>query len=89
MMRRVSQDGCMDISYEQSTIIQIGNIVAAYSSGIAQQVIGEYSTEEKAGKVMKLLHEAYQSVKTEELYLNETGEYKPIFQFPQEEEVTR
>lgn len=66
-MRLISQTGDIDISYESSTIVRAGELIVAYSVNYYSSinhyskkiVMGMYSTEEKAKKVMEMLHRAY------------------------------
>lgn len=71
-MRLISQTGDIDIPYESSTIVRAGKLIVAYSvnyySSInyysQKNVMGMYSTEEKAKKVMEMLHRAYHDAVT-------------------------
>lgn len=61
-MRVVSQNGAIDASYENFvfSITKDNCIVATRDSVSAPlEIMGKYSTPEKAEKAMQLLHEAY------------------------------
>ena len=67
-MRVISQDGCYDIPYEQAMLLRYGNNIHLMSQNfsgveriISDQVIAEYSTEEKAIKAMEMCREKYLS----------------------------
>lgn len=85
-MRVISQDGCYDIPYEQAMLLRYGSRIylmirkfTGVERTISDQVIAEYSTEEKAIKAMKMCREYYDSI-----FFEPQSE---IFQFPAEEEV--
>lgn len=68
-MRVISQDGAIDVPYENFVfgIIEDNSIVAirdtiARPSEIAQGVVATYSAAEKAKKAMEMLREAYVSM---------------------------
>lgn len=67
-MRVISQDGCYDIPYEQAMLLRYGSRIYLMSRNftgvertISDQVIAEYSTEEKAIKAMEMCREKYLS----------------------------
>ena len=57
-MRLISHNGEIDIPYESSTVVRSGGLIVAYSVNYDSKriVMGVYSTEEKAKKVMEMLH---------------------------------
>lgn len=68
-MRVISQDGAIDVPYENFVfgIIEDNSIVAirdtiARPSEIAQGVVATYSKEEKSKKAMEMLRKAYVSM---------------------------
>lgn len=68
-MRVISQDGAIDVPYENFVfgIIENNSIVAirdtiARPSEIAQGVVATYSKEEKSKKAMEMLRKAYVSM---------------------------
>lgn len=95
-MRVVSQDGKIDMPYENSclNIIYVEpKRIAIYSYSICCDVslrLAEYSTEEKAIKAMEMLREAY-LLKTE-IHSDYNGHHykadlNKVFQFPQDDEI--
>ena len=60
-MRLISQTGDIDVPYESSAIARADGLIVAYSVNYDSKriVMGMYSTEEKAKKVMKMLHNTY------------------------------
>lgn len=57
-MRIISQDGCFDIPYEQAVLTRRKEKIYA---DIIFEIIGEYSTEEKAIRAMEMCREKYLS----------------------------
>ena len=102
-MRVISQDGRYDIPYGQAMLLRYGSRIYLMSRNftgvertISDQVIAEYSTEEKAIKAMEMCREKYLS--RMELY----GGYDivnrcyvqpnywvlpKVFQFPADEDI--
>lgn len=60
-MRLVSQNGEFDVPYEIAALSRTGNIIRAYVPMVGEKgtVMARYSTEEKAKKVMEMLHNTY------------------------------
>ena len=92
-MRILSQDGMIDIPYEQS-IISIDyrnrtNIISRGSNCCEHRpyLIAKYSTEAKAQRAMEMLRNEYHGYKVEEVYHEGTEYFHPIFQFPTDEEL--
>lgn len=87
-MRIISQDGTLDIPYEQ-VVIQRFNCEIYFLNknltGVEQlcsdMVIAKYSTEEKAKKAMEMLGEQYKK------YVGDSVNIYGCFQFPAEEEL--
>lgn len=84
-MRIISQDGMIDVPYEQISIEQrINEIWCGYSSTMSSHCIGKlfakYSDESKARKAMEMLRIKYQNSKLIE---------RPdiYFIFPKDEEL--
>lgn len=87
-MRLISQDGMIDVPYEQASIEVNGNdIYCGYSSIITRHCTGrrfaEYSSKDKALKVMEMLRNAYvglpilfQNVDMDESVVNKLKEWK-------------
>lgn len=94
-MRILSQNGKIDIPYE---MIGISINHKDAKEIIAYPVISrcrdreywrmaQYSTKEKAKRVMEMLKNEYHGYKIEETYHEGTEYYHPVFQFPQDNEV--
>lgn len=60
-MRLVSQNGEFDVPYEITSLSRTVNIIRAYAPIVGEKgtVMARYSTEEKAKKVMEMLHNTY------------------------------
>lgn len=60
-MRLVSQNGEFDVPYETASLSRTGNVIRAYIPMVGEKgvVMAQYSTEEKAEKAMKMLHNTY------------------------------
>lgn len=59
-MRVISQDGTMDVPYENVVLYQYEKEIMCIFSGIyIGRKLAQYSTEEKALKAMEMLREAY------------------------------
>lgn len=59
-MRVISQDGTMDVPYENVVLYQDEKEIMCIFSGIyIGRKLAQYSTEEKAIKAMEMLREAY------------------------------
>lgn len=60
-MRLISQTGDYDMPYESSVVVRVGELIFAYSTNYDSNriVMGNYSTCEKAAKVMEMLHNVY------------------------------
>lgn len=93
-MRIISQDGRFDLPYELVAIstheINRGQVIAKPLTNIDRLfcVMGEYSTEEKAVKVMEMLrteYENYKQAKSSEYYF--AFNYPKVFRFPQDSNV--
>lgn len=85
-MRVISQDGTIDLPYEQ-VIIQcfkkniyfLNKNLIGVEQLICDRVVAKYSTEEKAKKAMELLRNKYMEYTS--------TNYLKVFQFPAEEEL--
>lgn len=87
-MRIISQDGTLDIPYEQVVIQRFNGEIYFLNknlTGVEQlcsdMVIAKYSTEEKAKKAMEMLGEQYKK------YVGDSVNIYGCFQFPAEEEL--
>lgn len=94
-MRIISQDGRVDLPYEQ-VAVQINNlnkkVIIAYPIHVAGEppwTIAKYSTKEKAEEVMKMLREGYRNYQTtrsrDGYYF--AFDYPKVFRFPPDSEV--
>lgn len=62
-MRLISQNGCRDCPYEQCAVYRDENKIMCQLIGDEKaKVFAEYGSEEKAEKVMELLHRNYTGV---------------------------
>ena len=83
-MRVISQDGNVDLPYEQIVVCHaMENVTALHNE--KEYVLGKYSSQEKAYKAMEMLREAW---------INEAIEFTHgiyhrniVFQFPQDDEI--
>ena len=80
-MRLVSQNGEFDVPYEIASLSRTGNIIRAYVPIVGEKgtVMACYSTDEKAKKVMEMLHRAYHDAVTHDNV--------SAFRFPKDDEV--
>ena len=70
-MRVISQHGNVDLSYEQIVVCHAMESVIALYNG-EKYVLGEYSSKEKAYKVMEMLRERH----TDNVFCREDIQYK-------------
>lgn len=102
-MRVISQDGALDMPYEQVIIQRFKNEIYFLNSNltgleqlVSDMVIAKYSTEEKAKKAMEMLREKY-LIRMEldggfdhinKVYVQPNYWVLPkVFRFPTEEEL--
>lgn len=78
-MRVISQDGTIDMPYEQVIITRHDKSIYLMEHLTEDVEIAKYSTEEKAKKAMEMLREEYQKYASQN--------YMKVFQFPAEEEL--
>lgn len=85
-MRVISQDGTLDMPYEQVIIQRFKNDIYFLNKNltgveqlVSDMVVATYSTAEKAQKAMEMLREEYQKYASQN--------YMKVFQFPAEEEL--
>lgn len=102
-MRVISQDGTMDVPYENVVLYQDEKEIMCIFSGIyIGRKLAQYSTEEKAIKAMAMLREAYcnnefyHHTATTNTFQGAMGllsseKFKEVtseyFQFPQDDEI--
>lgn len=98
-MRVISQDGNVDLPYEQIVVCHAMENVAALHNE-KKYILGKYSSQEKAYKAMEMLREVYAgmpiviqnvntpkgAVKTLEV-VQGCGIGNIVFQFPQDDEI--
>lgn len=92
-MRVISQDGTLDIPYEQ-VIIQrfrceiyfLNKNLTGVEQLCGDMAIAKYSTEEKAQKAMEMLREQYKKYIGASVNISSVNIYG-CFQFPAEEEL--
>lgn len=85
-MRVISQDGTLDMPYEEVIIQRFKSRIYFLNKNLTGvESLAEYSTEEKAVKAMEMLREAW---------INEAIEFTHgiyhrniVFQFPQDDEI--
>ena len=88
-MRIISQDGTVDIPYDQTALIRVGKeMKEIYADSIKFEDlrIAKYSTEEKAIKAMEMCRKKYLDYDTFGTNMF-PFEYPKVFQFPEDEEV--
>lgn len=102
-MRVISQDGTMDVPYENVVLYQDEKEIICIFSGIyIGRKLAQYSTEKKALKAMEMLREAYNNNEfyhrtattntfQEAMGILSSEKFKEVtseyFQFPQDEEI--
>lgn len=90
-MRVISQREEYDIPYEISTLWRDVNVIWAVAPQAGKIIVAQYSTQEKAEKAMKMLHEEYVYAKQFETICSGSQNYSALpsywFQFPQEDEI--
>ena len=89
-MRIVSQDGTLDVPYENAVLYQERKKIMCIFSGIyIGEKIAQYSTEEKAQKAMEMLREKYKDYAkaTNKSNFFTMFDYPKVFQFPKDEDV--
>ena len=100
-MRIISQDGTIDIPYEQVIIERYKGKINFFNknlTGVANYMkIASYSTEEKAQKAIDMMHEAYKSsLYSDHAYDSSAQLQRPylfmqniVFKMPQDDEVEK
>lgn len=75
-MRVISQDGTMDVPYENVVLYQDEkNIMCIFSGIYIGRKLAQYSTEEKAIKAMEMLRGRYGKLEVMKVIANGTAEY--------------
>ena len=93
-MRLISQDGKVDLPYEQFAVAidaTTETAILAFPAGVDDDTyfnLAEYSTKEKAKKVVEMLrteYRNYKQAKSSEYYF--AFNYPKVFRFPKDSEV--
>lgn len=83
-MRIISQSGRVDIPYEMAVVyVEYESVIAKV--GDERHAMGNYSTEEKAFKAMKMLRETWIHEVVE--FTHGIYHRNIVFQFPQDDEI--
>lgn len=93
-MRIISQDGAIDMPYEQVVIQRFGSEISFLNKNLAgveqlvdDMVVAKYSTEEKAKKAMEMLRETYTNRNTLVSTYRSNFDPPKVFQLPAEKEL--
>ena len=95
-MRIISQDGTIDIPYEQCVIQRFNDSIYFLNENLTgaegfagDMKIASYSSKEKAEKAMEMLREKYKDYAraTNNSNFFTMFDYPKVFQFPQDEDV--
>lgn len=95
-MRIISQDGTIDVTYENADLERKGTIISVWTLDNVYGSFASYSTEEKAIKAMEMCREKYLSRMelgggydiVNKCYVQPDYWVLPkVFQFPKDEEV--
>lgn len=95
-MRIISQNGAIDVNYENADLERKGTIISVWTLDSVYGSFASYSTEEKAIKAMEMCREKYLSRMelgggydiVNKCYVQPNYWVLPkVFQFPKEEEV--
>lgn len=95
-MRIISQDGAIDVTYENADLERKGTIISVWTLDNVYGSFASYSTEEKAIKAMEMCREKYLSRMeldggydiVNKCYVQPNYWVLPkVFQFPKEEEA--
>lgn len=90
-MRLVSQNGKTDLPYEGTALLLVfENIIAYYNE--KEYVMGKYSSERKAIKVMEMLKNTYLGYSTSrdgKGSIHNAFVLPKVFRFPKDEEVEK
>ena len=89
-MRIISQDGTLDVPYENTVLYQDEKEIMCMFEGIyIGRKLAQYSTTEKAQNAMEMLREKYKDYAkaTNKSNFFTMFDYPKVFQFPQDEDV--
>lgn len=85
-MRIISQDGTVDVPYEQVVVQQYERNIYCHNDKTRMKV-ATYSSEEKAMLAMQMLRDTYSYNSHEEVYKDGAFSYSPVFQFLRDEDI--
>lgn len=85
-MRIISQDGKYNVPYDQSIVIQTGNLIHVKCCG-EQKVFAEYSSPEKAEIALDEMNDTYYRFMMGFFYHDTTVECETTFLFPADDEI--
>ena len=95
-MRLISQDGMIDVPYEQVSLeVNEKEIYCGYSSSISRhctgRLLGKYSNEEKSERVLEMVREKYSQLETLKIAYRDgmISDWEKEFGFNKVEEVFR
>ena len=95
-MRIISQDGAIDVTYENADLERKGNIISVWTLDNVYGSFASYSTEEKAIKAIEMCREKYLSRMeldggydiVHKCYVQPNYWVLPkVFQFPADDEI--
>mgnify|MGYP003367592689 FL=1 len=95
-MRIISQDGAIDVTYENADLERKGTIISVWTLDNVYGSFASYSTKEKAIKAMEMCREKYLSrMELDGGYDTVNGCYvqpnywvlPKVFQFPKDDEI--
>lgn len=87
-MRIISQDGTLDVPYENVVVYQdIKEIMCIFGGIYIGRTLAKYSTEAKAQKAMEMLHNTYYEHEAEKIYHEGNNYIHPTFQFLADEDL--
>lgn len=89
-MRIISQDGTLDVPYENTVLYQDEKEIMCIFEGIyIGRKLAQYCTTEKAEKAMEMLREKYKDFAraTDKSHFFTMFDYPKVFQFPKDEDV--
>lgn len=93
-MRVISQDGTIDIPYDETVFTVNDTCIHAYHPATQTLLMARYSSDEKANRVMEMMREAYVDCNTCTQKRSTDGSVSisayvrnAVLQFPEDDEV--
>lgn len=92
-MRVISQDGTIDVPYEQVIIQRFETEIYFINKNLTgveysdDMEIASYSKEAKAKKAMEILQNTYYEHESEKIYKEGANYIHPYFRFPKDEDM--